>query len=90
MINSLVLKANASPKRHKKERYSIGNVSIKYLSKIIREFERLPYTSYEMRRPKHDPTDTYFYLSRHLAECMMRDYALNLHFYPVKTDITGT
>ena len=24
-------------------------------------------------RPKHEPTDSYLYLSRHLAKCMMRN-----------------
>ena len=63
---------------------------MKDLSKIIREFEKLPYKSYERRRPKHDPTDSYFYLARQLAKCMMRDYALNSHVYRVITEITGT
>ena len=26
-------------------------------SEIIKEFERLPYESYEKKRPKHEPTD---------------------------------
>ena len=38
---------------------------------------------------KHEPTDSYFYLSRQLAECMMRADDLNLHIYPVRTEITG-
>ena len=45
------LKAKSSPKKYKKARYAIGNVSKKDLSKIIREFERLPYESYERKRP---------------------------------------
>ena len=56
-----------------------GNVSKKNLSKIITEFEKLPYKSYKRRRPKHDPTDSYFYQARNLAKCMMRADALNLH-----------
>ena len=57
LITSLGIKAKASPKKQKKARYAIGNVSMKELSKIIREFEKLPYKSYERRRPKHDPTE---------------------------------
>ena len=63
---------------------------MKDLSKIIREFEKLPYKSYEGSSPKHDPTDSYFYLSRQLAKCMMRYDALNSHVYPIRTEMIGT
>ena len=59
------------------------------LSKIIRDIEKLPYKNYESRRPKHDPTDSYFYLDGHIANCMMRADALNSHVDPVRTEITG-
>ena len=39
--------------------------------------------------PKHEPTHSYFYPARQLLKCMMRDDALNLHVYPVKTEITA-
>ena len=58
---------------------------MKDLSKIIRDFYKFPYGSYEMRRPKHEPTDSYFYLARQLTNCMMRDDALNTDNYPVGT-----
>ena len=61
---------------------------MKDFSNIIRGFEIFPYKSYERRRPKHDPTDSYFYLSRQIAKCMMRDDVLNLRVYPVRTEIT--
>ena len=54
--------AKERPEKYKKERYTIGNVSMKDLSKIIRKFEKLPYKVYVRRRPKHDPTDSSFYL----------------------------
>ena len=54
MINSLGFKAEVRPHKCKKSRYTIGNVSKKDLSKITREFEKLPYESYERRRPKYD------------------------------------
>ena len=60
MITLLGLKAKEGPKKYKKARYAIRNVSKKDLSKIIREFEKLPYESYDTKRPKHDPTDSYF------------------------------
>ena len=85
LIPSLGLKVKAMPNKLKKERYSIVNVSMKYLSNIIRDFEKLPYKSYERRRPKNDPTDSYFFLARQIAKCMMRADVLNLHGYPVRT-----
>ena len=77
MIASLGLKAKARTKKYKKARYAIGNVSKKDLLKIIREFEKLPYESYEKKRPMNEPTDSYFYLVRQLVKCMMRADALN-------------
>ena len=41
LIASLGIKAKERPKRYKNESYAIGNVSWKYLSKIIREFEKV-------------------------------------------------
>ena len=79
LMTYLGLKAKSRPKKHKKARYEIGNVSEKDLSKIIREFEKLPYENYERNRPKHEPTESYFYLKRQLAKCMTRADSLNLH-----------
>ena len=58
LITSLCLKTKASPNKYKKARYAIVNVSKKYFSNIIREFENLPFKSYEDKRPKHEPTDS--------------------------------
>ena len=60
LITSLGLKAKVRSHKYKKKRYAIVNVSEKYHSKIIREFEKLTYESYEKKRPKHEPTDSYF------------------------------
>ena len=62
------LKAKPRPKKCKKARYAIINISKKYLSNVIREFEKLPYEGYERKRPKHEPTDSYFYLAIHIAK----------------------
>ena len=51
---------------------------MKYLSKIIKEFKKLSYKGYVRKRPDHEPTDSYFYLTRQLAKCMMRADVLNL------------
>ena len=77
-------------KELKKARYDIVNFSMKYLPKIIREFEKLTYKSYERRRLKHDPTNSCFYLARQIAKFMMRSDALKYDNYTVITEITGT
>ena len=58
MINSLGYKAKLRPHKYKKERYAIVNVSKKDLLEIIKNFEKLPYESYEKKRPKYEPTDS--------------------------------
>ena len=77
-------------KEIKKAGYEIGNISMKDLSNIIRDFDKFFYKSYERRRPKHEPTDSYFYPSIKLAKCMIRSDALNSHVCLVRTKITGT
>ena len=89
LIPSLDLKAKARPDKYKKARHVIKKVIKKDLSRIIREFEKLPYEIYERKKPKHEPTESYFYLSNHIAKCMMRADALNLKIYPVITEITA-
>ena len=62
---------------------------MKDLSKIIKEFEKLPYKGYVRKRTKHEPTDSYFYLTRYIVTCMMISDALNFHVEPVNTEMTG-
>ena len=69
--------------------YAIANVNIRDLSNISREFERLPYEGYVGKRNKHESNDSYFYLERQLAKCMMRADNLNSHVDPVRTEMTG-
>ena len=57
--------------------------------KIIKDFEKLPYESYEKNRSKYEPTDSYFYLSRQLEKCTMRSDSLKSHSYPVRTEMTA-
>ena len=89
MIASLGFKAKVRAHIYKKARYSIKNVSKKDHSKIIKEFEKLPYDVYEKKRPKHEPTDSFLYLVRELAKCMMRADAFNSRVYPVRTKMTA-
>ena len=89
MITSLGLKTKAGSQKYKKARYAIRNFSEKYLSKIIREFEKFEKLSYEKKRPKHKPNDCYFYLARHISKCMMRSDTLNWHDYGGYTEMTA-
>ena len=57
---------------------------------MIREFGKLPYESYERKRPKHEPTDGYFYLERQLAKLLMRANSLNFQVYPVIMEMNDT
>ena len=45
--------------------------------KIIREFEKFEKLPYEKKRPKLEPTESYFHLAREIAKCMMRSDKLN-------------
>ena len=89
MITYLGFKDKVRPHKYKKSRYAIRNVSKKDLSEIIKKFENLPYESYYKKRPKHEPTESYFYLGRHLAKCMIRADTLNAHGYPVITEMNA-
>ena len=79
MITSIGFKTKVRPHKYKKARYFIRNVSKKDLSKIIRGLEKLPYESYDKKSPKHDPTESYFYLARQLEKCTMRVDDLKSH-----------
>ena len=74
--------------KYKKARYVIKNVSKKDLSKIIKDFEKIEKLPYEKKRPKHEPTDSYFNLARQLAKCMMISDNLNWHDYGGYTEMT--
>ena len=48
--------------------YAIRIVNTKDLSKIIRRFDKFEKLTYDKKRPKHEPTDRYFYLARKIFE----------------------
>ena len=89
LITSLDFKAKVRPQKYKIETYAIGNVSKKDLSNIIREFDKFEKLTYEKKRPKHEPSDSYFYLSRQLAKCIMRSDNLNWHDYGSYKEMTA-
>ena len=67
LINSLGIIHNVRSKKSKKARYNITNVIIKYILRIIKEFEKLTYKVYVWKRLKHEPSESYFYPSRYLS-----------------------
>ena len=66
-VNALDFKTKVRLQKCKKARYAIGNVSEKDLSKIIKGFEKIVKLPYKKKRPKHEPTPSYFRLVRQLA-----------------------
>ena len=60
-----------------------------YTSQVIKEFEIIGKLPYEKKRPKHEPTDSYFHLARQLAKCMMRSDKLNWHDHGGYTKMTA-
>ena len=62
---------------------------MKDLLNIIKDSEKLPYNDYLWKSSKHEPTDSYFYLARHIAKYIMRARGLNSHIDPVRTETTG-
>ena len=58
LITSLGIKTDVRSKKKKKARYANTNVSMNDISKIIKEFEKLPYESYVRKRPKHETPDS--------------------------------
>ena len=77
LVKDLALKIKARLKKYKKAKYAIRNVSWKDISKIIKEFEKFEKLPYEKKRPKHEPTESYFHLAREIAKCMVRSDKLN-------------
>ena len=88
LITYLGFNTKAMPQKYKKSRYAIVNVSKKYLSKIDKEFDKFEKSPYEKKRPKHEPTDSYFYLARQLVKCMMISNNLNWNNHSGYTEMT--
>ena len=84
LITSLGIKNNVSSEKDKKSRYAITNVSMKDISKIIKYFENVPYKGYVHKRPKYEPTESYFYPEIKLTKCIMTGDASNYNFEPAR------
>ena len=70
-VTALYFNTKERSQRYKKARYDIGNVSDKDLLKIIKEFEKIGKLPYEKKRPKLEPTPSYFHLVK--ATCEVYD-----------------
>ena len=88
-ITSLDFKSKTRSQKYKNARYAIGNVSKKDLSEIIKEFEKIEKLPYNKKRPKHEPTDSYFHLARQLGKFMMRSDKLNWYDHDGYTEISA-
>ena len=82
-------KTKSRSQKFKKARYAIGNVSEKDISMIIKDFEKVEKLPYDKKRPKHEPTDRYFHLSRQLAKCTMISDNLNWYDHGGYTVMTA-
>ena len=89
LITSLGFKTKARSQKYKKASYAIRNVSEKEIYKIIREFEKFEKFSYEKKRPKHEPTESYFHLARQITKCMTRSNNLNWYDHGGYTEMTA-
>ena len=64
LITSLGFKTKVRSQNYKKARYAIENVSEKDISKNIKKFGKILKLPYKNKRPKHEPNESYFHLSR--------------------------
>ena len=60
LITSLGLETNESSNKNKKERHAITKVSMTDFSKIIKDFEKLPYKGMYGRGPRMNPLTVTF------------------------------
>ena len=70
-ITSLGLKTIIRQTKIKKERFAITEVSLKDISKIIKEFKDIPYKGHVRKRLKQIPTESHLYLAIQIEKCMM-------------------
>ena len=89
MVTALAFKTKVRYSKYKKARYAIVNVSEKDILKIIREFEKFEKLPYEKKRPKHEPTESYFHPAIEIAKCMMISDKLNWYNHGGYTKMTA-
>ena len=73
LIAYMGLKTSKRSNKIYKGVFSITEVSLKDISKIIKEFNDVNYEGYLSKRSKQMPTGSYFYQARQLENCMVRN-----------------
>ena len=81
LVTALALNTKARSTKYKMARYTIVNVSMKDLSKKIKEFEMFFKVPHLKKTPKHERTLSYFHLVECLQKCMMRSGENNHHVH---------
>ena len=71
MVTAQDFKTKVRSQNYKKATYAIGNVSEKDILKIIKEIEKIGKLTYVKKRPKHEPTPSYYHLEK--ATCEVYD-----------------
>ena len=84
MITFLVIKNIRRSYKNKKERFDITNLSLKDISKIIKEFEDFTAKGYVRKRSKKKPNGSNLYPARQIEKCMVR---FNMRIGSVRTQI---
>ena len=77
LVSTLAFKTKVRSSKYKKGRYAIDNFREKDILKIIKEFEKFEKLPYEKKKPKHEPTESYFHTATEIAKCMMRSDKIN-------------
>ena len=89
LVTAMVFKSKVRSQKYKKAKYAIGNVNMKDIFSITKEYEKIVKVPYMKRIPKHEPTSSYYHLVGCIAECMMRsdEHSRHVHrSYTEKTD----
>ena len=81
LVTTLDPKTKARSTKYKKAMYAIRNVSMKDLSKKIKEFGNFVKVPHFKKTLKHEPTLSYFHLFECVRKCMMRSGEKHHHVH---------
>ena len=81
LVTALDFKTKLRLQKYKTERYAIGNVSEKDVSKIIKELGKIGMVPYVKMIPTHERTSSYYHLVRCITACIMRSAEHNWHVH---------
>ena len=85
LVTALAFKTKVRSTKYKRlsSEMSVRRTFLRLLGSL-RNLIKLPY---KKKRPKHEPTDSYFHLTIQLAKCMMRSDNLNWYNHGGYTDL---